>query len=87
MVARTGSHSSWLSRITQRLLAVWAGVNILVLLPAVVGKQNLTKDKKVLLKLVLVWWIKEEIPTSTGASCDWKERAEGVRESMVVVVR
>lgn len=35
VVAITGSPSSWLSRITLRLLAVWAGVSILVLLPVV----------------------------------------------------
>lgn len=70
--AMTGSHSSWLSRITLQLLAVWAGVNIVVLLPMV------TRDKSVLLKLVLVWWVNKEMPTSTGASGDGKERQSGL---------
>lgn len=70
----TGLHSSELSRITLRLLAVWARVNILVLLSVVVGKQDLTKDRSVLLKLVLVCWVKEEMPTSIGVSGDGKEK-------------
>lgn len=32
------------------------------------------KDRSVLLKLVLVWWVKEEMATPTGVSGDGKER-------------
>ncbi len=34
----------------------------------------MTKDRSVLLKLVLVKWVKEKMPTSAGASGDGKDR-------------
>lgn len=43
MVAMMGSHRRWLSRITLQLLAVWAGVNILILLSVVV--ENFDKEQ------------------------------------------